>query len=131
MHELDNEQSERTFYYHERNNNKANNIQNDDSLLLNTYVRYFVSMVITGKYQTSVFCVRTQPTGLVCIFKICFKTQPGPVAKNVYLWVLMHIFGYHIFGYMICISLGMHIFGSYNLYLSNTRIYFNLKKSIF
>ena len=59
MHELDNEQFKRTFYYHERNNNKANNIQNDDSLLRNTYVRYFVNMVITGKYQTSVFCTNS------------------------------------------------------------------------
>ena len=42
MHESDNEQSKREFYYHESNNNKKNNIENDDSMLRYTYVRYML-----------------------------------------------------------------------------------------
>ena len=39
MYESDDEQSKREFYYHE---NKNDNIENDDSMLRYTYVRYFV-----------------------------------------------------------------------------------------
>ena len=52
-YESDDEQSKREFYYHESNNNKKNNIENHDSM--SRYMQY----VYTGKYQTSVFYVRT------------------------------------------------------------------------
>ena len=76
MYESDDQQSKREFYYHQSNNNKKNNIENGDSMSRYTYVRYVKKpyydkplinldrLVITGKYQTSVFYVRRSPYGL-------------------------------------------------------------------
>ena len=67
MYQSENEQSKRVFYYHESNNNKNNNIESNDSVTRNVCQVYCLKMrrynkprildrlVITGKYQTSVF----------------------------------------------------------------------------
>ena len=76
MYESDDEQSKRVFTvfcYHESNNN--NNIENDDSATLyvckvcclkKPYNKPLINLdclVIAGKYQTSVFYVRSSPYG--------------------------------------------------------------------
>ena len=83
MYESDDEQSKREFYYHESNNNKNNNIETADfvTTILNAIRTYICKvcclkksynkplinldcLVITGKYQTSVFYV-CQDLGLI------------------------------------------------------------------
>ena len=70
MYESDDERSKREFYCHKNNNNDNNNIENDDSVTLyvckicclkKPYNKSLINLdrlVITGKYQTSVFYVR-------------------------------------------------------------------------
>ena len=69
MYEWDDGQSKREFYYHESTNNKKNT-ENDDSVTLYVCTVWYVKphnrtlinldrLVITGKYRTSVFYVRT------------------------------------------------------------------------